>query len=120
VTKTVFSKRVHSSLEDYPHLKALRASEVEQIVDVLFAELRELIREGDELTISGLGKFYPKHMRPRKVWPGLEKDGRPPYTIPAKIKLGFSSYNACDRYVSTPLPSRRRGFSIEALERMLS
>lgn len=68
------------------------------IIQTAFYTIKDVIAEGDELRVDGLGKFYGKEMGPRVVKGGWKENGHR-FEIPARKKLGFSSFGSTDRHI---------------------
>ncbi len=111
MTKHDFIKRLQRRLGN-----GYTLAQVEEMAVGLFEELKDVVREGDELHINALGRFYPKHMRPRKVSGGFRRDGRE-YAVSAKVKLGFSSFKNTDDYVSDQVVPRSNDGLFSDIER---
>lgn len=102
MTKQEFVKRLqHRFRGEY------RAEEVERLVVAVFEEVRDVIRDGDELHLNNFGRFYPKEMQSRVVRGGWYQSDKREYLVPRKTKIGFSSFPTTDRYVSKPKDRHR-------------
>jgi nucleoid DNA-binding protein len=99
VTKNEFIKRMALRLS---YEADVRMELIEQIVVSVFDEIKEVVREGDELHLNNFGRFYPKHMSERVVRGGWYQHDQKQYHVPQKTKIGFSSFPTVDRYVSQP------------------
>lgn len=95
LTKSEFIKRVQSRLGG-----KFRLEEVERVLVSIFDEIKEVVKEGDELHLSNFGRIYPKEMQPRTVKGGWYHDKNTEYNVPAKIKIGLSSFPTVDKYIS--------------------
>jgi len=96
MTKNEFLKR----LADNPKLEDVPIDLIKRIFVSVFAEIKEVIREGDELHLNNFGRFYPKEMQSRVVRGGWYQQEHREYHVPEKIKIGFSSFPTVDQYVS--------------------
>jgi nucleoid DNA-binding protein len=109
MTKADFVKRLQKKLNSYrqsaDYSERYRLDQIEDFVTVFCSELKEVVREGDELHINTLGKFYPKEMKARTVKGGFKNDGME-YNVPSKVKLGFSSFPSTDKHVSDQVAPR--------------
>jgi nucleoid DNA-binding protein len=98
MNKQEFIKRIQKKFRG-----EYRADEIELMVVTVFDEVKEVIREGDELHLNNFGRFYPKEMQSRVVRGGwYPTEEKREFVVPQKIKIGLSSFPATDRYVSTP------------------
>lgn len=100
MTKSDFVKRVQSRFKG-----EFKLDELERLVVGIFDELKDVIREGDELHLNNFGRFYPKRMAARVVRGGWYADSQKEYVVPEKTKIGFSSFPRVDRDVSKPKPA---------------
>jgi nucleoid DNA-binding protein len=73
---------------------------VRYMVDVIFAEIIDIIDEGDELQLDYLGRFYPKLMNPRIVRGGFDRTTPKEYAVGPRVKVGFSSFPSLDKVLS--------------------
>lgn len=96
MTKNEFIKRLAQTegLGDVPldHIKLVFVA--------VFNEIKEIVRDGDELHLNNFGRFYPKEMQPRVVRGGWYQSEQKEYFVPEKTKIGFSSFPTVDLYVS--------------------
>ena len=102
MTKYEFVKRLQQRFRG-----EYRAEEIERLVVAVFDEVKEVIRDGDELHLNGFGRFYPKEMQSRVVRGGWYQSNKKEYLVPSKTKIGFSSFPTTDRYVSKPVERHR-------------
>lgn len=96
MTKSEFARRVHKELST-----ELSVGDIETLIDTIFDEIKEVARENDSIQINGFGKFYAKNLKPRTVNCGFMEGKR--YRVPAKKKIGFSSFASTDEYISQPV-----------------
>jgi nucleoid DNA-binding protein len=103
MTKPQFLKRIQPLLT-----KEYELEELDEIFTLIFSEIKEVVREGNSLKISKFGEIYSKRMSARNVKGGWYSDENKTYHVPAKRKIGLSSYPSVDKYVSTPLPRKKK------------
>lgn len=66
-------------------------AETKLVVDALFGEIAEAAANGEEISISGFGKFATKKTPERQ---GLNPATREPMTIKASTKISFKAAKA--------------------------
>ena len=96
MTKNEFLKRLllSDALGEVPD------DDIKRVFVAVFDEIKEVVREGDELHLNNFGKFYPKEMQSRVVRGGWYQSEKKEYFVPKKTKIGFSSFPTVDEYVS--------------------
>ena len=97
MTKNEFLKCLmeSSTLRDVPD------EDIKRVFVAVFDEIKEVVRNGDELHLNNFGKFYPKEMQSRVVRGGWYQSEKKEYFVPKKTKIGFSSFPTVDTYVSS-------------------
>lgn len=96
MTKNGFVRRVQALLEKRGI--EMRKEIIDVVLESTFTAIKDVVAEGDKLHVSGLGKFYAKEMSPRTVKGGWKASAKT-YVVPARKKLGFSSFASTDKYV---------------------
>jgi nucleoid DNA-binding protein len=95
MTRQTFVKRVMLRLSRQG--TNFRYPELNDIFSAFIDTIKEVVAEGDRLHINGFGKFYSKDMSARTVRGGCIPNKV--FRVPARKKLGFSSFASTDNYI---------------------
>lgn len=76
----------------------MNQEEIKKVVFLVLDGMREVIKRGDSLTITGIGVVYPKFVDSKEVW-------KNPFTgkhevLERKVILAFRPYNKFQDYLT--------------------
>jgi len=105
VTEIVCKDRIPT-----PEEKAL----VRSVTYAVFDEIVNACMHGDQVSISGFGKFYPKMSKAKIINNGMQNNTK--YKVPSRLKMKFKSSETADRILNDGLQGYMRAAARQVVE----